>query len=108
MPNALSSLIEFLEENENWQTPKEYLIYEHFSGVPDPIERAYKAYNLLIYEEDGICWADDAEGFIQGNNVNLRLFSLSDIIYLKFHEEEPYITITVAGDTYDGYIRIYY
>jgi hypothetical protein len=108
MLRPLSYLIEFLEENENWQTPKEYYVHEWFTTESEQTERMYKVYNLLMYEENDTSWADDAEGYIQNNNVNLKIFPKENIVYLQFHEDEPYITITIADDTYDGYIRIYY
>lgn len=107
--SSLSYLIEFLNERENWQNPKRYIIYECFSNSKCELdENTYEVYNLKLEEENGCVWTDDANGYIRNNKVWLQAFLLKQVSYLQFHSIEPYITITLIGDTYDGYIRIYY
>lgn len=108
MECPISYLTEKLEELENWQNPKKYLIYEFFAtDKRDPFANTYEVYNLNIEEEQGMVFADDSEEYIKNNKVWLTSFSLEELVYCSIHSSGEYITLTLSGQTYDGFIRIY-
>jgi len=52
-------------------------------------------------------FADDSEEYIKNNKVWLTSFSLEELVYCSIHSSGEYITLTLSGQTYDGFIRIY-
>lgn len=98
----LSYLMQFLEENVNWQTPKRYTITEYFAKCG---MCTYELYNLIMEYEDGIVFCSDAEEVLLENNTYvLNGFLTESVIYVGFQKYETMITLSFD----DGYIRICY
>lgn len=117
MESYIRELIEFLNENEDWQYPTLYTILEYFpysdkeirnneKDILEYVPNVFELYNLKMEIEDGIVLSEDAEDKLCEITTILPLlsFTVDSIIYMSFQETEKYVTISFS----DGYIRIYY
>jgi len=104
--SRINHLIEFLEEYDNWQAPHHYTIIEWISDNDEPC--TYELYNLTMELVQGIVICSDADEILWDNQYALHSFLADNVDMIQYHSDGNYITIVLVGESYDGFIRIYY
>ena len=106
---SINHLISFLDERDDWQTPHKYTILEWFgspNGIKEPV--VYELYNLTMELEQGVVICSDLDEILWNEPHTIHNFLLKDIDMIQYNSDYDYITITLFGENYNGYIRIYY
>ena len=113
MPNSEETLydLEYLADlldNKSLSTNIDSTIIEMMAGENTPLHhRIYKVKDLgLEIDEDGFVFLYDSDDVILNNHYVASVFPLKSIEIITFCERQ--VTITIIGDSYEGYIRIKY